>query len=278
MTSAADVTPAGPVRVGDLAILFLTHKWSRPIALRFARLWREMAGYTDCFLLLQDDGGEVRQRWARFLKKLGATGAMILFKADGLESALGYKSNSSRGLLPGSVHFPLLAVGRATHYRHYWLVEYDVEYRGKWSEFFGAFGHCDADLLAAHLQSFEDNPGWGWWKGFHPPPDARIGREKFRKVFMPLYRVSSAALACTDAAHRAGWRGHVEALMPTVLGLNGLSIQDLNAIIPCYLGDCQEPCNDTHAQSSFRWRPAVSYYEFVHRGQTPLLFHPVKEW
>ena len=66
--------------------------------------------------------------------------------------------------------------------------------------------------------------------------------------------------------------------MPTVLRLNGLVVKDMNAVAPCYAGSQQDACVDTLVQSTLRYRPAVSYYEFVHRGQLPLVFHPIKDW
>lgn len=278
MTTVPVEYPYGSMREGDLAILFLTHKWSRPAAKRFVRLWREMSPRADCFLLLQDDGGEVRQRWTDLLRQIGASGAMVLFQADKIESALGYRRNSQRGLVPGSVHFPLLSVARHIRYCHYWLVEYDVDYRGRWPGFFDLFSSCNADLLAAHVKTYDDDPDWFWWPHFFPPSGVELGQAHWHKVFMPIYRASAAALACTDAAHLAGWRGHVEALMPTVLRLSSLDVQDMNAVAPCYAGSQQDSCADTQVQSTLRYRPAVSYYEFVNRGQSPLLFHPIKDW
>jgi len=270
-------SPGGTL-AGDLAILFLTHKWSKPAAMRFARLWREMSGSVDCFLFLQDDGGEVQQQWKHFLQSLGASRSLILFKAETLEDVLGYTCFSSRGLQPGSVHFPLLAVGRHTHYRHYWLIEYDVEYRGLWSDFFRSFAQCDTSLLAAHVRPVEETSGWHWAKAIHPPAGGAIDRQELRRAFLPIYRLSKEGLDCIDASHQAGWRGHFELLIPTVLTLNGLSVQDLREVAPCYLAGRQGLCEDTLEQSTIRYRPGVSLDEFANRGTSAVLFHPVKEW
>lgn len=112
----------------------------------------------------------------------------------------------------------------------------------------------------------------------HPPPGRVVDRRDLRRAFLPIYRISREALACTHAAHQSGWRGHFEVLVPTVLRLHGLSVQDLNEVTPCYQGHRQEPCEDTHLQSTIRFKPGVSLYEFANRDSAPLLFHPVKEW
>jgi hypothetical protein len=269
---------SGGTFAGDLAILFLTHAWSTPIAMRFARLWQDMSGHADCFLLLQDDGGEVQQQWKDFLQSLGAGRALMLFKAGTLEDALGYKCFSSRGLQPGSVHFPLLAAGRHTHYRHYWLIEHDVEYRGLWSDFFRSFAQCEASLLAVRVQSVDAEPDWHWAKAIHPPPGTEIEGMELRRAFLPIYRISKEGLDCIDACHQAGWRGHFELLIPTVLRLNDLSVQDLREVAPCYLENREDPLENTYTRSTVRFRPEVSLYEFSHRGSSAILFHPVKGW
>jgi hypothetical protein len=79
-----------------------------------------------------------------------------------------------------------------------------------------------------------------------------------------------------DEAHRRGWRGHYEALAPTVLNRNGLTMRDLAEVTPYILGDDQQPDARPERQSTMRWRPEISPEEFTNRGSGPLLFHPVK--
>lgn len=54
-------------------------------------------------------------------------------------------------------------------YEHVWIVEYDVDFTGSWSEVFDAFSSNDADLLATNIHRFADNPGWWNWRGSAVP-------------------------------------------------------------------------------------------------------------
>ena len=98
-----------------------------------------------------------------------------------------------------------------------------------------------------------------------------------RKAFFPVFRISRAAIAKVDQGHRAGWLGHFEVLVPTLLAREGLAVQDLRATHPCYVGASQNPSPILPLQASLRWRPKVSRAEFSQRGSGALLFHPVKD-
>lgn len=130
--------------------------------------------------------------------------------------------------LYGNVHFPLFAYWRK-HLRgdgidHLWFVEYDVAFTGSWDYLFDYFEDSDADLIASHIQRYDEHPGWPWWRIEHPretlPRDDRI------RSFNPIYRLSSKALAFLDKAFRKGWKGHHEVTIPTLLHNNGFSLLD----------------------------------------------------
>ncbi len=258
-----------------VAVCYLTHLWSPSIAHRFDRLRRELGAGADCFVLLQDDHGSVTAQWKAFLAAQGAPQALAPFDPEDLLERLGYRW-FDRSIM-GSTHFPLLDHAKTRSYSHYWLIESDVEYRGDWGAWLGAYRHCDTDLLASHFRSHADWPRWGWWRTLGVPRGALVAIRDLRRAFLPVLRLSRSALAAIDLAHQAGWRGHFEALIPTVVHLQGLSMQDLCALSPCYLGDIQDPCADPARQSTMRWRPEIRVDEFTGRGEGPLLFHPVKE-
>lgn len=267
----------------NVAVLFLTHVWNRTVAERFARLHRELAGYADCFVLLQDDGGPVRAGWAAFLERLGAPEAMQSFSLQTLEARLGYRYFKRDHLVPGSAHFPILEFARKRDYRHYWVIEFDVEYRGHWRALLAACQASPADLLVSHTLRPADWEKWPFWRTFRPPWWLRLlsPRWKSRRMrgLFPIARFSAEAIGLIDQAHRQGWRGHYEVLVPTVLGHYGRTVQNLAEVTQCFLGDDQQPEATPERQSTMRWRPEISREEFASRGNGPLLFHPVKgDW
>ncbi|NTV98899.1 MAG: hypothetical protein HGA70_07035 [Chlorobiaceae bacterium] len=261
----------------EVAILFMTHKWSNGIASRFTRLWAEMSQTVKCFLLVQDGDAAMLKKWEGHLKSIGAGSALVIFNPGKLESGLGYRCLTEKGLVPGSAHYPVIAFSLLTAYKYYWLIEYDVEYRGFWPDFFDKFSNCDTALLGSHMQTYEEYPNWILWKHLSYPSAVTVDRQDLRKAFLPVYRISREALMCIHRAHLSSWQGHFEVLVPTVLRLNGLSMMNLNEVFPCYLGTHQDFCTDTALQSTVRYFPDISFYEFVNREIAPLLFHPVKQ-
>lgn len=261
------------------AVVFLAHQFSPAIARRFERLRRETAGVADCHVLLHDDGAQVRHGWQAFLRDIDALPALHLFQPEPLAAALGHPLFGGRGLL-GNVHFPLLWFARGAAHSQFWQVESDVEVRGHWGELVRSFAEVPAPVLAAHVHTYAQRPGWYWWLSASAPAALRLPQSAWRKAFFPICRFDRAALAAIDDAHRAGWHAHFEALIPTALAMAGLAVQDLLAHRPCYLPGEQDPVGEIARLSSNRWRPEVTREEFATRGSSgPLVFHPVKgEW
>ena len=258
------------------AIVFLTHAWTPAVARRFERLWRETSSFADCYLLLQDDDAEVLSLWQSTLQDFGATGAMFRFSSATLPTQLGLRYFGLRDVL-SNAHFPLMLFARAHPHTHYWQVEHDVEYRGPWHEFFDAYRDSDSALLAAHFHKWADWPEWMWWPSITTPQQVKVPADSLYKAFMPVVRLSQRALQDVEQAHRQGWMGHFEALVPTVLLMNGHKLEDLNVRRPCYIGGFQDPIPLLPLLSTLRCRPPVDIGEFCNRGQGALLFHPVKD-
>ncbi len=258
------------------AVLYLAHKWSESIGQRFLRLRREVGAFADCFVLLQDDGGEVLRQWTTFMREHGAPDALAPFDADQLPTQLGHRY-FGRGRVMGNTHFPLLAFARTRSYRHYWQLESDVEYRGNWLSFLGSYRHCETPLLSSHIHTFHEWPTWGWWRSLRLPPGVQVKVSALRKAFFPVFRISAGGIEAVEQAHGSGWLGHFEVLVPTALVRAGLAIEDLCLLNRCYVGPSQNPNPILNIQSTLRWRPEVSLNEFNHRGSGPLIFHPVKE-
>jgi hypothetical protein len=261
----------------DACIVFLTHFWDGAVACRFERLWRESAPHADCFLLLQDDDPQIVALWKKRLESLGAADAMFTFNSAELPQQLGLRYFGPERVM-SNTHFPLLLFKRShPGYAYYWQVEGDVDYRGRWGNFFAPYRDANAGLVAAHFHRWQDWPDWCWWPSLTAPPDVNLRNEQLFKTFMAVVRFSHEALNSVERAHRQGWLGHFEAVVPTVLMMQGFQLEDLNVRQACYVGWYQDPVPLLPLLSTVRCRPYVSVQEFAQRGQGALLFHPIKE-
>lgn len=90
------------------------------------------------------------------------------------------------------------------------------------------FESCRADLLATNVRaSFEDKT-WNWWKGVAAPRGTIVARgENMMAALLPLVRFSRPAARVVIDGLDAGWRGHYEALVPTLMRQHGLVIEDI---------------------------------------------------
>lgn len=259
-------------------IVFLAHSWHPAMAARFRRLFDETRGLLPCRLLLQDDRGPVLQAWTGYLARAGLTEAMTVFDAATLPAELGLDYLEGDAITPGCTHYPLLWLARQTPAERFWVVESDAEFTGSWPELFQACEGCDADLLAAHLTGYRDQPEWHWWPSLRMPSDTGDPPAR-RKAFLPVYRISARAVDLIGDAQRRGWRGHYEVLLPTLLAGHDLTVADLNDVTPCYLGTAVEPWKPPSSWSSIRWRPPIGGTERTVRSLTsrPCLLHPIKD-
>lgn len=260
----------------DTAVVFLTHQWSQSIGRRFARLRDQVAPIADAFVLLHDDQGPVSASWQEFLQSIGALHALTCFVPEDLPGELGFPLFGERGIM-GNCHLPLLRFSRSREYRFFWQVESDVEYRGNWLDFIGAYRQTDAPFLGAHVHRYYDWPSWKMWSTLVAPGGARVAEKELLKAFLPVFRASREALVAIDQGHRDGWRGHFEVAVPTMLRRHGMQTEDLRMANACYIGPSQNPSPIIPVQSTMRWRPEISVTEFTTRGKAPLLFHPIKQ-
>ncbi|MFN6954200.1 MAG: hypothetical protein ACK4PG_05305 [Acetobacteraceae bacterium] len=179
-----------------------------------------------------------------------------------------YEAKAGSGKPPShNTDLALLAVWRRRPgHGFYWLVEYDV-----WMPKAGAtLAALDAATEADYLVPFgqtERRPGstWHHWSWFRHPPDAAawLAGNPPSHALQCLERLSAPLLAALDAAYRAGWSGHPEALLPTIARLNGLSIEAMRPLGRRLFG-----------------RDIVTKRSFRVRGAEPEpgaeIYHPVK--
>lgn len=260
-------------------VLFVSHIWNESILQRFIDLKQSMAGFSDCFLVLDATNAEVLTRWERALAETAFNDSILPFTMQQIEARLGYSGLYPGTVTPGSAHFPLLGFWKERKYAYYWIVEYDVRVTMEWSRFFSHFRHSDADLMISHLTTYQKDPGWSWWRSLRLPEHAADGLKtrlpEFRKGFFPIYRVSEKALGIFDRAHQQKWRGHFEVLLPLIAQENDLKMEDLNNLGAFYRPGPLGPGDGGPPFSSLRWRPAVSDEELGEPGNV-VIFHPVK--
>lgn len=258
-------------------VAFLAKDWSPSIVRRFERLHSQTQPDYPCAILVDDSRPNVFRQWVAFAKQEGREDLIYRYCSRELSQRFGSASEPTGRATLSGCHLPLLAFAAEHAFDHYWAVGSDVEFRGDWSSLFGRFEADSRDLLASHLHRYAQWPGWYWWnRGFAgsdglPPPEAdRL------KALLPIYRLSGRALREIETAHRAGWRGHCECVVPTVLGLRGLGIGDLNEAGRVYVGDWPNPISNPARLSSLRWQPEASVEEFERReAPSSLLFHPI---
>lgn len=133
-------------------------------------------------------------------------------------------------LLPGHCHYPYLRFFREhPGVEQLWTVEYDVRFTGPWRRFFDHYADDDADLLTCHLRNRPQEPGWFWWPTLRGPFEGvPIAESDQWRALLVVARYSARALRAVIESHVAGWSGHQEVVIPTVLARRGLTVRDLD--------------------------------------------------
>jgi hypothetical protein len=160
-------------------------------------------------------------------------------------------------------------------YDYYWIVEYDVEFSGHWSEPFNAFADNTSDLLCTNMFRRETNPTWAWWQSLVWPPQSK---PDLIRAFLPFARLSARAIDTLIAAGQDGIDGIYELVWPTVLHHHKLTIEDIGGD-----GSFVSPANVNRWYTSTITSESLSPGTFVFRpnryrvGRIPnKLWHPVK--
>ncbi|MDO5419618.1 MAG: hypothetical protein Q4F50_06105 [Bacteroides sp.] len=252
-------------------VLWISHSVSKTLVHKYFRM-KEQVPQMDVILLLD---GDCEKKNIDLLDGVD----FRVFNVDML-NALGYEPIEET-LIPGSNHFVLLWFFlHNSQYRHYWNIEYDVDFTGDWNLLFRGFQNEPADFISTHIQTYEEVPNWYWWSSYHGvtldvPLNQRI------RSFNPIYRISLAALGFLNRFLKEGNSGHHEVLIPTVLYSIGLKILDFGGdgsfILPqykekFYLSSAILPDG---LKGTMRDKPnfnSISSYHIFNK-----LFHPVKK-
>jgi len=261
----------------ETAVGFVSHRLDESVVARFEKLQREVPPGHRVFFLYDATGAsdrelaEARETVGDGLWRFEISEVInvdypgSLIEADPENPLFGNIDNLY-------LHF----ADAEPRFSRYWFVEYDVAYSGHWSEFFVAFADSDADLLGTTLTPYERLPDWWWWPTFDPEPD--LNRSRWLRGFFPVVGLSPAALEQLEEGYRAGWSGHHEAILPTMLNHAGLRIEDVGGDGP-YVA----PRNMNRFYTNTPGRHALSPGTFTYRPTRPSpglargkLWHPVK--
>lgn len=196
--------------------MFVTHCYSDEIRKTFLRFRKSVEQRGPCLMLYHQRTGEPAPKGIPDLPHYLLDEKRLL--------DLGYYQPAF-SLVPGSNHFCLLRFSREHDYDFYWQIEYDVRFSGSWAGFFDYFSGSDDDFLSSHIRRFAQEPEWPWWTHLEHPHD-HFPKDKCLRSFNPVYRASRNAVQYIDRMHQAGWKGHHEVLLPTLLYDRGLKLRD----------------------------------------------------
>lgn len=256
-------------------VFFLSHLVNYEIVRRFRRIRRQLPENHDSVFLLNTDAAVAPE-------KLQGFESLVLENSEiAVQSFARRMRETSNRVVPGNTDQLLVAAAQKyPGYDYYWLVEYDVVFRGNWGRFFNTFAQVHCDLLGTNFVSYECEPDWHWWPHFRAPADMSAdGEVSWLKAFFPIMRISSKAvdaLALRLSTER--WEGHMESVVPTLLYNSDYDVQDIGGdsfLTPesrrgkWYTGRVE---GEDSELGSFRYRPAMNA-----PGQlSDLLYHPVK--
>lgn len=230
------------------AILLLTNRTDYAVRDRYKKLKSEYGQKADVFLFL-DNSASIENCELEYFERVYTFSVQELINE-------GYTALKS-GFL-GNCHYPLLKFHRDfPEYDYCWLIEDDVIFSGDWSVFFETFVKDDSDLVAAKVRRYVDESDWFWWKSVKTPEGTTLSVDELYASFNPVYRLSAKAIECLDEEMRRGWRGHFEAIVPTVLVKHSMKIRDIKGFYT----------EDTHTWTPLRIQPT----------KPNMIYHPIKE-
>jgi hypothetical protein len=188
------------------------------------------------------------------------------------------------GMLGGYLDTTLIPGILAIEADFTWVMEFDVDFSGRWSRFFRQFATDPADFLTTTIVRRPYSPDWRWWPGAKAPDT--ISSERMFRAFNPIMRVSRRyARLYKRTLAVEGWAGHYEFIMPTLAVSSGLHVMDIGGALASkpetwaganYVND---PLHPFLRPGTFRWRPAQPFYFHEQTERFPLpdkLYHPIK--
>lgn len=265
------------------ALFFHTHLLSEKILAHFQRLQHELCETMPVHLSFHagDTPAAPTVPEADFIITTAQSRQLLPARYFEMERAhsRGYASG-----FPDLAYMPALLDPRTAPYEFLWFMEYDVDFAGNWADFFQQVNRLDADLIGTTLLPRSEDPHWMHWPWFEPPADVAPALQV--RSFLPIARYSRCLLNRYHEAAKTGlWRGHSEAILPTLANTHGYRLHDLGGTsrwheqpsTPWYHNTPHHPYL---TPGTFVYRPPIHdcyYHEnpfaFTERNQ---LYHPIK--
>jgi hypothetical protein len=263
------------------AILVLTHFCDDRILRFFERVRAEVPANHDVYLAInlktESDAAPAGSE---------AAGDALFLTSDERLVAMGYREkcrpegyDGTGWIHPGNADLvPILFTRAHPEYDQIWSIEYDVHFEGNWGVFFDHFAPSSAHLIATTLHNAADTADNVMDPPFLEPDGKSPDLAKCVRGFFPLYRVSREALGVIDREYGAGWGGHYEMVLGTLLSRAGMEIEDIGGNGPYVKPENRNrfyfASKHTYTKSpgTFVFRPA--FHKVMKRPNT--LWHPVK--
>jgi hypothetical protein len=264
------------VRPAKTAIVWLTH-FHDPLAEEaFARLAAEAAPWGHV-VQVRNGTGDLSAESGKNVILLGPEEVAAACPARHAE-----KSAEPAGKRGYADLIYMAVMARLPAFEHVWILEYDADFSGHWGAFFTEFTNCSADLLGAAFYPRALSLTWAHWKKFQAPPN--VDPNFHTRGFFPVARLSARFRAAYLEEVRKGWRGHCEAIWPSIALFRGLAIEDIGGegpfVPPARRGRLYTGTDDPKLRvGTFRFRPRVakSYHPASDAEFPPNhLCHPVK--
>lgn len=257
-------------------VVFISHAVGGPLLRAFERLVAEAPADHDVVFLFNGDAPPPPDAERRLGGRL-----VHVTREDLLRPGYPEKCRRESWQILGNVDLLFLELRRrCPGYDRYWFVEYDVHWEGHWAVLFEHFRPSRADVLATILNPVGEVPRK--LDILTSPPLVIPGalgwrREDLIKGFLPICRLSQAALDALDAAYKLGLGGHFEFCLPTAAARAGLVLEDIGGQGPYVRPENRDRfyfargATYSHSPGTFVFRPAP---RVLPRPNT--LWHPVK--
>ena len=208
------------------AILYLSHSVNKTQWRAYKRLERECITFADLYYVLNLSSENIPPNAeGTFPITPMQRATLALPSREGNEGWWMDTSQSHTEVIQSGIDHAILAFRKIkAEYDYYWIVEYDLEFSGRWSKLFDAFADNSSDLLCSNLHRYETNPHWGWWKSLQWPYDTE---PELIRGFFPFARLSARAIDAIISAGQDGMDGFYEVSWPTTLQHRGLIVEDI---------------------------------------------------
>lgn len=208
------------------AILYLSHFVNKTQWGSYKRLERECKGIADAYYVLNLNDENVPAEAAGTFPVRPSQRAALGHpsRAEDVGWWMDTGPSHTRVIRSGIDQALLVFRQSKPEYDHYWIMEYDVEFSGRWSVLLGAFRDNTSDLLCSSMHGDDINPTWDWWRSMVWPNEAKP--QLVRGMF-PFARFSARAVDAIIAAGQNGVDGYYEVMWPTVLHNYGFVIEDI---------------------------------------------------